>query len=128
MASPVEYGSCKRCGKTFVRRAGQVGAFCSQRCTKRTRKNQRKHKLRAPGPAETFTVRDLGIRDNWRCHICGKKVPEREYKARDLDPTIDHLLPVSYGGSHTLANTALAHNRCNWQRNNTGPAQLRLIG
>jgi 5-methylcytosine-specific restriction endonuclease McrA len=45
-----------------------------------------------------------------------------------LDPEIDHLVPVSAGGSHTWDNVALAHRRCNYERREVGPAQLRLLG
>lgn len=124
----IGYGECRRCGLTFVRRIGHLGKFCSARCSARARKNQRMHLLRASASGELFTLREVAERDGWRCHLCRQKVPDREYRARDRDPTLDHLIPVSAGGAHTLDNVALAHNRCNWERSTAGEVQLRLVG
>lgn len=127
--SAIEYGECLRCGRTFAGRAGCMGSFCSDRCSKRARKRHRRHLERSQRPSNEplFTLRQVAERDGWRCHLCGKQVPDREYAALPLDPTIDHLVPLAHGGAHSLENVALAHNRCNWQRSDGGVAQLRLI-
>lgn len=124
------YGDCRRCGRTFVRRADKLGDFCSEICAKRQRKSDRKHLQRTGLGGERFTLREIAERDGWRCHICHRKVPDREYKARDLDPTIDHLIPANRRdrGTHSRENVALAHNRCNWERGAGGEVQLRLVG
>lgn len=61
-------------------------------------------------------------RDRSICHICKKRVPPTQI-------TLDHLIPLSRGGSHTADNLAVAHLSCN-SRRGAGylPAQLRLIG
>ena len=59
-------------------------------------------------------------RDGSRCHICGRKV-------RQKDASMDHLVPISLGGTHEPANVRLAHRRCNHQRNIRGPAQLIML-
>lgn len=76
MVTEIAYGDCRRCGRTFVRRKGRIGTFCSQACSKRAR------------------------------------------------------IPVNSvdGGAHTRSNVALAHNRCNWERQTGGVVQLRLVG
>lgn len=118
---------CRRCGKCYIgRRENQQ--YCSNRCVVRAQKNRRHHLERAAiRTGEMFTLREIAERDGWRCHLCHKKVPDREYAARDRDPTMDHLIPLSDGGTHTRVNVALAHNRCNWERSTNGPAQLRLV-
>ena len=71
---------------------------------------------------DAITLRKLAERDNWRCHICGKRVSEKRW-------SMDHLVPLSKGGPHTFANVALAHLKCNQRRGvDRLPAQLRLIG
>lgn len=77
---------------------------------------------------EDFTLREIAERDRWRCHLCGRLVPDRDYKARPDDPTLDHLIPQSEGGPHTRANVRLAHNRCNYERCTAGEVQLLLVG
>jgi 5-methylcytosine-specific restriction endonuclease McrA len=48
-------------------------------------------------------------RDGWRCGICGGKVTLEDW-------SLDHIVPLSQGGSHTYANVTLAHNLCNIRR------------
>jgi len=61
-------------------------------------------------------LREVAVRDNWICHLCGGVVPNRESRCRPLDPTIDHLIPLSAGGQHVPENVALAHFICNSRR------------
>ena len=49
---------------------------------------------------------DVFERDGWLCGICGGPV-SRE------DASIDHILPISKGGPHTLENVQCAHLLCN---------------
>jgi len=70
---------------------------------------------------EQVDVRVLAERDRDRCGICGKHVMV-------TDRSVDHILPLANGGLHSYANTQLAHLRCNVRRQNTGTAQLRMIG
>lgn len=140
-ASRLRIIDCAECGRICcVHGAGlSTRRFCGERCADRAARRMRRQKERATGMrhkgrvrrdavVETFTTREIAERDGWRCHICGKKVPDRPYKAKALDPTLDHLVPVSAGGDHTRANVALAHNRCNYERNTGGEVQLRLVG
>lgn len=69
---------------------------------------------------ETVRLSELVRRDAGKCGLCGRKVKKQER-------SIDHIVPLSRGGPHSLKNTQLAHLRCNTARNNHGPAQLRLI-
>jgi 5-methylcytosine-specific restriction endonuclease McrA len=52
-------------------------------------------------------------RDGLDCHLCGRPVdmdlawPHRDSKS------VDHVIPLSRGGEHVLANCALAHMGCN---------------
>lgn len=125
-ASPIRYGDCPECGGVFVRRADQLGGYCSRRCAKKTQK--RADRARRKGVArDQYTLRQIAERDGWRCHLCGKRVPDHGYQARPSDPTIDHLIPMGAGGDDTLTNVALAHNLCNSRRGVRGEAQLRLI-
>lgn len=89
------------------------------------RKSSKRRKARM---GERYRFIDIAERDGWRCHLCGGKVPQREHRGRPLDPEIDHLVPVSAGGSDEPSNVALAHRKCNMSRGARGSAQLRLLG
>src|SRR3990167_759572 len=53
-------------------------------------------------PHEPIDRIEIAVRDNWRCHICGKRVVQ-------ANMSLDHLIPISRGGPHLKANVALAH-------------------
>jgi 5-methylcytosine-specific restriction endonuclease McrA len=85
-------------------------------------KKRRDALLRGASSGEIITHAFVAARDNWRCHICGGRVTRKNW-------SLDHLIPVSQGGPHSLANVSLAHRRCNSKRGVSAlPAQLRLIG
>jgi 5-methylcytosine-specific restriction endonuclease McrA len=76
---------------------------------------------------DRITWQELGKRDRWVCHLCNRKVPQKPGKIEPTGATVDHLIPISAGGSHTWDNVALAHRSCNMARNARGTVQLRLI-
>lgn len=116
---------CAECGETFdVMARSHATLYCSTRCaTRRNRRIVKRRRRRAlrHTTTEPVDIKQVAIRDGWRCHICKRKVSTKTW-------SLDHLIPVSYGGPHTYANVALAHHRCNTLRSNTGPAQLLLVG
>lgn len=65
---------------------------------------------------ETITLKDLIKRDGGICQICGKPTDANDIKAGHIGkayPTLDHIIPLSKGGSHTWDNVQLAHMSCN---------------
>lgn len=112
--SSVAYGDCVDCGASFVRRAHAAGdAFCSERCMRRVRRRNDRHVRRTIARrGDRITIWTLGERDLWRCHICLDPVAQARGND-DGSPSIDHLHPVSLGGTHTWGNVALAHRGCN---------------
>ena len=54
-----------------------------------------------------------------RCAYCGKE---------DRNLTVDHVLPVSRGGSHEAGNIVPACNKCNSAKNNRTPEEWVAIG
>jgi hypothetical protein len=83
----------------------------------------------ADGPVDTLAVFD---RDNWVCGICGDAIdpagrwqrPERDAGVEGRSdgaqseenkwlPSLDHIVPLSRGGSHSMDNVRAAHALCN---------------
>ncbi len=82
------------------------------------------------GPIERIDLLKVAERDKWCCQLCGGKVARDGRSKKDpMGPSLDHIVPVSLGGTHTWANVQLAHLRCNVSKGNR-PAneQLRLVG
>lgn len=70
-----------------------------------------------------ITIGYLLERDGWMCGICHRKIKRRE------DASLDHIIPVSRGGPHELANVQASHKKCNYAKGNRGGGeQTRLIG
>ena len=70
--------------------------------------------------AERIRMKELRRRDNNTCQICHTFVGVQ-------GASIDHIVPISFGGSHTWANVQLAHTTCNAARGaGRTPAQMRL--
>lgn len=75
-----------------------------------------------------YRLVDIGERDAWVCHLCGKPVDRTLSGRHPKGPTADHLIPVAHGGGDDPHNVALAHSRCNIKRGTGGVVQLRLVG
>lgn len=116
-----KYGGvqCLECGVPIEIPADQIGwppLHCSDRC-RSTRWSERYEargfdcrKIEGRAKVEVFE------RDGWICGIChGPVDPELIWPNRMM-ATIDHIVPVVQGGTHTLANVRLAHLSCNTRR------------
>lgn len=127
------YGKCAGCSKDREpERRSQGFRLCQECADERRRASNRRKNVRRRAArrlsSDHFTMADIGERDGWRCHLCHRKVNRKLSGMHPDGPTIDHLVPLSFGGEDTLDNVALAHRKCNLERNNSGPAQLRLLG
>jgi 5-methylcytosine-specific restriction endonuclease McrA len=86
-------------------------------------------RIAAEKSGDDITWQELGERDGWVCHLCNGKVKKLGGRAKQpKGATVDHLVPIADGGSHTWDNVALAHRSCNTSRGAGGTAQLRLVG
>ena len=113
-----EFKICAWCGSIHMER----GRYCSEKC-RRAHDNHRKDTRisRARKKDMTITLRKLYLRDRGACWICGGTCDYKDCK-RDSSgnfivgptyPSIDHVYPLSRGGSHTWGNVKLAHFYCN---------------
>ena len=79
----------------------------------------RRRALKQACPAAAVSAEAIYERDGWRCQLCGLLV-------RRGTESLDHIVPLSFGGRHDTSNLQLAHRTCNQRRSNRGPAQLRF--
>lgn len=128
-STPVQYRTCAGCGESRAARATlTLGRLCGRCQEKASRSRNKALRRGAQRNGEVFTLREIAERDGWKCHLCGDHVEDVEYDYRPSDPTLDHLIPVSEGGTHTRDNVRLAHMICNSRRSVGGSVQLMLIG
>ena len=69
---------------------------------------------------------DVFVRDKWVCGICHNRI-NKELKYPDpMSASLDHIVPLSKGGSHTYENVQVAHLSCNRKTQTGGTKQLLL--
>ena len=76
---------------------------------------------------ENFTHNQVYERDGWRCGICGRKVNAERSYPHPMSASLDHVVPLSAGGSHVLANVRCTHLRCNIMRGARGGGEQLLL-
>jgi 5-methylcytosine-specific restriction endonuclease McrA len=96
--------------------------------SKRAGDARRRARARA-AETEKFTHREIFDRDGWRCGICDKKIRKGLPSRHPRSASLDHVVPLSLGGSHTRANVRAAHLDCNITRGaaRKGADQLALL-
>jgi hypothetical protein len=100
----------------------------TRRLNLRKRTAKRRALLRDP-LAELIDHRAIGERDRWRCGICGRPIDRSLRFPEPLSASVDHIVPLSQGGTHTAANVRITHLRCNVTRSNRGGGeQLSIVG
>lgn len=78
---------------------------------------------------ERVLLADIIERDQATCGICRKKVDLSLVHPDPMSRSLDHIVPLSKGGTHDPANVQLAHLVCNVSKGNRGGGeQLRLVG
>ncbi len=67
---------------------------------------QRRKELKKRQFVAPVVFKDIYIRDRGICYLCGQIVPRNQL-------SLDHIIPLSKGGTHEPDNVALAHFSCN---------------
>lgn len=126
---------CHCCERSFKANRSTC-KYCSPECSKKAyyasepkKEERRRYRARkvnayvAPVFTEEIIKRDKGI-----CGICGKKISLKLQYPHPMSLSIDHILPLSDGGTHEPKNVQLAHFICNSVKGMGGTDQLRLFG
>lgn len=122
--------TCPECDRQFIPQHG-AREFCSPKCLKRAHKRTRKIRGRSSPSAARERVDPYKVfyRDGWRCQLCGEKtLKKKRGTIHPRAPELDHIVPLSRGGSHTYRNTQCACRACNQKKSDGAGGQLRLFG
>lgn len=121
---------CKRCGvrhteppTTSPRYCDPCKALADKEQRKQDRYN-RKQRERAGTVAGAGPIKRLVVfeRDNWTCKACGCRCVLHSQPRGTTQATIDHIIPLSKGGTHTYDNVQLLCRECNERKQATMPA------
>lgn len=124
---------CKECGREFTLRELREDnpwnftskpTFCCTSCRNRWHRREDRHRRRERGEQKGYgnvSLLALEERDNHTCYLCGTKTDRSDYRVDESGnfiagpsyPSIDHVVPLSKGGTHDMSNVRLACCRCN---------------
>lgn len=73
--------------------------------------------------SEDYSREGVARRDGWRCGICGTPInPHLKWPNRE-SLSIDHVIPLSRGGSDLASNVQASHLVCNIRKNDKVPEE-----
>ena len=117
----------KKCYYCEKWRYGFRGKYCTEECRRKAnrikdelRKSERLKRARSNGPFDAdIDIYKLIERDGGRCYLCGDDVLFSYHYNDPKYPTIEHVLPISKGGSHSWDNVKVACRECNTRKSTT---------
>lgn len=132
---------CKNCNQPVGYSSGKDKIFCSIKCQITYKKNKPEYKeydrsrsslrraRRRGSKNEHFNHRQIFERDKWKCRMCGVKTPASLRGTYEPNaPELDHIMPLSKGGTHSIDNAQLLCRQCNqWKSDKVLPHQQGLF-
>lgn len=126
-------GQCVVCNTSFITR--HVDITCSDECQDERARDikhsaeQRRRARERKAFVANVNRKQIFKRDGHRCHICKAMTNPKATVPNPKAPTIDHIIPLSKGGTHEPANVATACFMCNCIKSDRGVGdQLLLFG
>jgi len=119
-------GLCAVCGKETE------GLTLCFKCLDSKRQAAGRRRVKKKGAfAERVSIEKVFFRDGGRCHICKRKLNLEVKYPNSRFSSIDHIIPISKGGTHEYKNVKLACFECNVRKGNRsidGGEQLLMFG
>lgn len=121
---------CLECGKEVIKEYGDYRTvFCSLKCSNKHNRRLRRYLKRTNGNGQvdsSISLDKLYTKSNGICAICCKQCDYSDYVVYPdgtivvggTYPSIDHMIPLSKGGTHTWDNVQLSHRDCNSSKGN----------
>ena len=111
---------CIGCEKIIPKTARADKKWCSEDCSSKARGHTMNvtRRIKTSEPLGVFLRVDIYNRDNWICQICKKPVDKKLSFPSPKAASLDHIVPLSRGGTHESRNVQLAHLSCNTSKGN----------
>jgi hypothetical protein len=101
---------CSTCRNFFDPQNSAVRKYCGKRC---------KPSGRISGSVnKRFWVEKLGSGTGWHCRLCDSPIDKSLRWPHPQAGSVDHIVPVSHGGTDASSNLQLTHLHCNVSRRN----------
>lgn len=121
---------CVSCGDVLTVKKVMRCDPCREAARSTARRiNRAKRKALERGAVrEAFDPMAVFARDKWHCQLCGVSTPKRlRGKNESRSPELDHIVPLSLGGEHTMRNSQCLCRSCNLAKGATVRGQLFLF-
>lgn len=115
--------ACTICGAGYVQEHPGTRT-CSPACSNQLtslRNSDKSHHRRTLMHGTTYVPinkQEIYERDTWTCGLCGNPIPQTAHYPDPMSASLDHITPISVGGSHTPDNVQAAHLTCNIRKGN----------
>jgi len=107
---------CIQCGGSMPTSMRVDAKFCSAECNSAAHQLKRKLRNRGKTASDGYVRIEIAERDGWSCGICDGPI-DRALRYPDPDClSLDHIVPVSRGGSSEPENLQASHWICNVRR------------
>ena len=128
--------ACEECGTLFTT-TRELKIYCSTICQHRVANRMSKDK-RLSRIGRRLVDKDISLqrlyeKENGVCYLCGRSCNWNYYTFKDGTfiagndyPSVDHITPLSNGGSHSWDNVRLAHRLCNSRKRNLPLLSIEL--
>lgn len=111
---------CGRCQRAITPTDRSLQSYKDAK--RRSKVKRRAQKRGAKGDAHNIDPLKVFDSFHWRCYLCGVETPQ-ELRGTNAPnaPELDHFVPLSRGGTHTLDNVACACRACNGSKRDSDP-------
>ena len=118
------FKKCKYCEQWHYK---YNNVYCSEECRRKgnrlydeLRKNKRLERARKNGQFDAdIDIYKLIERDGGYCYLCGDDVLFTYHYNDPKYPTIEHVMPIARGGTHSWDNVKVACRECNTRKSTT---------
>lgn len=110
---------CAECADPFLHNQPHV-RYCSRVCYV-SAKRRRQGRTRARVSIGSRARRRILERDRWVCYLCNLAIDRSLRFPHPRSASVDHVVPLSAGGSNRYANLRAAHWHCNEAKGDSLP-------
>ncbi len=113
---------CTYCDGQLPPGARLTRKFCSLACSRAARFNThragRRMRIEVAGQVEVVTRAAIYERDGWTCMLCADPIDRNRTYPDPMCASLDHVVPLSMGGTNAAENLQASHLVCNMKASN----------